>query len=194
MLGADPNAEAAAREFEGEARAGKPVDPALAAAAVNVVAVAGDADDYERFWEAYRDAPTPQEQLRYLIALPLFRDPALMDRTLNATLSDDIRSQNAPFVLAYAGTNRDLGPRSWAFLKEHWEELTQRLPSSLAIRMIDGVRFLSRADEVRDAAAFFEAHPIPQSAMNLQQTLERQRVAAALRERATPDLTEHFSG
>ena len=116
VLGADPNAEAAAREFEGEARAGKPVDPALAAAAVNVVAVAGDADDYERFWEAYRDAPTPQEQLRYLIALPLFRDPALMDRTLAATLGDDIRSQNAPFVVAFAGTNRDLGPRSWTFL------------------------------------------------------------------------------
>jgi len=193
VLGADPNAEAAAREFEGEARAGKPVDPALAAAAVNVVAVAGDADDYERFWEAYRDAPTPQEQLRYLIALPLFRDPALMDRTLAATLGDDIRSQNAPFVVAFAGTNRDLGPRSWNFLTEHWDELVSRFPSSLTIRMVDGVRFLSRPDDVAAAAAFFERHPIPQSAKTLQQMLERQRVAAALRERATPDLTAHFS-
>ena len=34
VLGADPNAEAAAREFEAEARAGKPVDASLAAAAV----------------------------------------------------------------------------------------------------------------------------------------------------------------
>ena len=193
-LGADPNAEAAAREFEAEARAGKPVDPALAAAAVNVVAVAGDEADYERFWEAYRDAPTPQEQLRYLIALPLFRDPALMDRTLAATLTDEIRSQNAPFVVAYAGTNRDLGPRSWAFLTEHWDELVERFPSSLTIRMVDGVRFLSRAQEVEEAEAFFDAHPIPQSAKSLQQTLERQRAASALRARATPDLTAYFSG
>jgi hypothetical protein len=59
--------------------------------------------------------------------------------------------------------------------------------------MVDGVRFLSRPEDVAAAAAFFERHPIPQSAKTLQQTLERQRVAAALRERATPDLTAHFT-
>ena len=72
VLGADPNAEAAAREFEAEARAGKPVDASLAAAAVTVVATNGDAADYERYWAAYLDSPTPQEQYRYLFALPLF--------------------------------------------------------------------------------------------------------------------------
>jgi puromycin-sensitive aminopeptidase len=193
VLGADPNAEAAAREFEGEARAGKPVDPALAAAAVNVVAATGDGGDYERFWTAYQQAPTPQEQLRYLFALPAFRDAASFDRTLEATRSGSIRTQNAPFVLAFSTLNRDLGDRAWAFIKEHWDELSDAFPSSLTIRMVDGVRFLSRTGEVADAAAFFESHPIPQSAKNLQQMLERQRVASALRERATPDLESTFS-
>ena len=45
-----------------------------------------------------------------------------------------------------------------------------------------------------DAAAFFEDHPIPQSAKSLQQMLERQRVFAALRERAEPELAAHFAG
>ena len=194
VLGADPNAEAAAREFEAEARAGKPVDPALAAAAVNVVAAGGDDGDYDRFWTAYQRAPTPQEQLRYLFALPAFRDPASFDRTLEATRSGEIRTQNAPFVLAFSTLNRDLGDRAWAFIQQHWDELSGAFPSSLTIRMVDGVRFLSRPDEVADAAAFFETHPIPQSAKSLQQMLERQRVAAALRERATPDLEAYFSG
>jgi puromycin-sensitive aminopeptidase len=193
VLGADPNAEAAAREFEGEARAGKPVDPALAAAAVNVVASSGSAEDYGRFWDAYEDAPTPQEQLRYLFALPSFSDPDLLDRTLEAARSGAIRTQNAPFVLAYATVHRELGPRAWSFLKANWDELAAAFPTSLTIRMVDGVRFLSRGDEVVDAAGFFASHPIPQSAKNLEQTLERQRVAAALRERATPDLATYFS-
>ena len=194
VLGADPNAEAASREFEGEASAGVAVDPALAAAAVNVVAATGDDVDYERFWQRFVDAPTPQEQLRYLFALPLFRDPALLDRTLQACLSGEIRTQNAPFVLAYCTLNRDLGSRSWAFIQEHWDQLAGAFPASLTIRMADGVRFLSRPDEVEGAVSFFAAHPIPQSTKNLEQTLERQRVAAALRERATPDLAEYFSG
>jgi puromycin-sensitive aminopeptidase len=100
VLGADPNAEAAAREFEREARAGKPVDAALAAAAVNVVAANGDGADYERYWTAYRESPTPQEQYRYLFALPAFRDPALLERTLDAAYGDDIRNQDAPLVVA----------------------------------------------------------------------------------------------
>ena len=59
VLGADPNAEAAAREFEAESRAGKPVDASLAAAAVNVVAFNGDEADFEHYWTAYRGVAEP---------------------------------------------------------------------------------------------------------------------------------------
>ena len=193
VLGADPNAEAAAREFEAEARAGKPVDASLAAAAVNVVAANGDAADYERYWAAYRESPTPQEQYRYLFALPLFRDPALFDRTLEATFGDDIRSQDAPFVFAYSLINRDLGERAWDTLRARWTEAEERFPTQLTIRMAEGVRYLTLPEQVDEAQAFFAEHPIPQSAKMLEQMLERQRVAAALRHRATPDLEAHFS-
>ncbi len=193
VLGADPNAEAAAREFEAEARAGKPVDASLAAAAVNVVAANGDAADYERYWTAYRESPTPQEQYRYLFALPLFRDPALFDRTLEATFGDDIRSQDAPFVFAYSLINRDLGERAWDTLRARWNEAEERFPAQLTIRMAEGVRYLTLPEQVDEARAFFAEHPIPQSSKMLEQMLERQRVAAALRQRATPDLEAHFS-
>ncbi len=193
VLGADPNAEAAAREFETESRAGKPVDAALAAAAVNVVAFNGDATDYEHFWSAYRDSPTPQERYRYLFALPLFRDQALLDRTLEATLGEDIRTQDAPFVFSYAMTNRDLGDRAWASLRDRWDETQEHFPSQLTIRLAEGARYLTTPEQVADVQAFFAEHPIPQSAKMLEQLLERQRIAAALRERATPDLEAYFA-
>jgi len=194
VLGADPNAESAARVFEAEARAGKPVDASLAAAAVNVVAFNGDATDYEHFWTAFRESPTPQEQYRYLFALPLFRDPELLERTLDATFGDDIRSQDAPFIFMYAMINRDLGERAWAALRSRWDETQERFPSQLTIRLVDGTRYLTKPEQVAEAEAFFAEHPIPQSAKMLEQMLERQRVAAALRERATPDLEAYFSG
>ncbi len=192
ILGADPNAEAAARELESEARAGKPVDPALAAAAVSVVARSGDMEDYARFAELAQGAGTPQEQLRYLYALPLFRTAEAMDRTLAAALDGTIRTQNAPFVLAFATVNREQGARAWAFIKQHWAELTTRLPSPLIIRMADGVRYLTLPEQAVDAQAFFAANPIPQAAKGVEQLLERQRVAVALHARAEADLTSYF--
>jgi puromycin-sensitive aminopeptidase len=195
ILGADPNAVGLAREFEAEGRASKPIDPALAAAAVNVVAVTGGAEDHERFVEAAHDMPTPQEQLRYLYALPLFRGEPEFERTLRRALEPaEIRTQNAPFVLALATTNRDLGGRAWSFIKEHWDEADALFPPPLVIRMVEGVRYLTRPEDVEDAATFFAAHPIPQSAKNLEQMLERQRIAAGLRDRATPDLEAFFAG
>jgi puromycin-sensitive aminopeptidase len=194
VLGADPNAAAMAREYEAESRAGKDIDPALAAAAVNLVAATGDADDYERYVERSLHADTPQEELRYQMALPQFRDPALLGRTFDAVMKGDIRSQDAPFVVAYSIVNRDLGHRAWEFLKANWDDLTTRFPATLWVRMADGVRFLTETDDPADAAAFFEDHPIPQSAKSLQQILERQRVLTALRERAEPELATHFAG
>ncbi|MDH5312239.1 MAG: M1 family metallopeptidase [Actinomycetota bacterium] len=193
VLGADPNAEAAAREFEAEARAGKPVDASLAAAAVNVVAANGGAADYEHYWTAYRESPTPQEQYRYLYALPLFRDAALFERTLDAAFGDEVRRQDAPFLFAYSVINRDLGDRAWAIMRERWSEAEKRFPPQLTIRMVEGVRYLTKPAQVAEAEEFFADHPIPQSAKMLEQMLERQRVAAALRARATPDLQAYFA-
>jgi puromycin-sensitive aminopeptidase len=191
ILGDDPETQAQARETEAQARAGEDVDASVAAAAVDIVATVGGPDEYETFRARSKDAPTPQEQLRYLEALSRFRVPALMDRTLASTL-DDVRPQDAPYLLARSVMNRELGPKAWAFISGHWDELNDRLASSNVIALAAGVRSLTAREEVAMVQSFFKEHDIPQSRMMLQQTLERQRVMAALRERVTPELEERF--
>jgi puromycin-sensitive aminopeptidase len=189
ILGDDPEAQAQAREMERDGTA----DGDVAAAAVDVVAFAGAAEDYERFFALGKDAPTPQAQERYRTALARFRDPALMDRTLEATLTDEIRPQDAPFLLARAMTNRDLGSRAFAFVAEHWDALTSRFAASNHIAFPAGARVLTAPEDVEAVQAFFTEHDIPQSGMMLRQSLERQRNYGALRQRATDDLIARFS-
>jgi hypothetical protein len=169
------------------------VDPSLAAASVAIVAAGGTREDYERYLEAVREARTPQEELRYLYALPDFRNALLVDRTVGMALTGEIRSQNVPGVLARAMANRDHGDRAWAFVKEHWDEIVSRLAPTTVVYAADGVRFLTHPEQVEDAASFFAAHPIPQSALQLRQILERQRVNEAFRNHATPELMGAFS-
>jgi puromycin-sensitive aminopeptidase len=192
-LGSDPNAVALAREIEAEARRGADVDASLASAAVAVLAATGGAPEFEAFLAARSQAPTPQEQLRYLYALGDFRDRALLERTVAMTLTDEIRPQNVPGVLARSVANREHGAQAWALVKEHWPTLVGRLAPSTVVYLAEGVRFLTTPELVADAAAFFAEHPIPQSALQLQQQLERQRVNAHLRRRAADDLAEAFA-
>jgi hypothetical protein len=89
--------------------------------------------------------------------------------------------------------NRDHGDRAWAFAKEHWDEIVSRLAPTTVVYAADGTRFLTEPDQVDDVAAFFAAHPIPQSALQLQQILERQRVNEEFHRRSTPELMAAFS-
>jgi hypothetical protein len=136
--------------------------------------------------------PTPQQQLRYLYALADFRVPALLDRTLDKTLSESIRPQNGPHVQARAIANRALGERAWAFVKEHWDESCRRFNPASVIYIAEGVRYLTKPELQRDAEAFFADHPIPQSGKMLAQALERQRIGTAFRRRAAPELETFF--
>jgi aminopeptidase N len=193
ILGAEPNAHALAREIEKEARAGEPADPSLASAAVGIVAAGGGVEEYETFLGARKTAPTPQEQLRYLYALSDFRDPVLLERTISMTLTDEVRPQNVPGVVARSLANRDHGDVAWRFLTEHWDEVVGRVAPSTVVYLVMGARYLTAPELVEETDAFFAEHPIPQAALQLRQTLESQKVFADLRRRAVPQLQTFFS-
>jgi hypothetical protein len=193
VTGADPEVQAFAREVEAEFRAGDTVDPALAAASVQVVAASGGTEDYDRFVQRWKSASTPQEQLRYLYSLGEFRDPALVDRTVALARSSEVRSQNLPSVWVRSVANREYGERAWDALKEHWSELERRVAPTTLVYCVDGIRFLTTPELVADAQAFFDAHPIAPSRLMLLQLLERQRVNASLRARAAEGLAARFS-
>src|SRR5439155_25110202 len=99
-LGNDPARQRYAAEYYGghvQAPAG--ADANLFAAAIAILAHAGDAARYEEFTARFRAATTPQEEQRYLYALAGFRPAALLRQTLERTLDSTIRTQDAPFVI-----------------------------------------------------------------------------------------------
>ena len=157
-------------------------DPALVSASINVVAEHGDAEDYEAFLKYSLHADTPQEELRYLYSLARFVDEPSFQDALERAMTE-IRTQNAPFLLARALMNRANGPIAWDFIRRHWDEIIARFPASMIVRMAEGVKSLVQPDVARDVLAFFAEHEVPQGTKTLAQHLERLRVNVALRER-----------
>jgi puromycin-sensitive aminopeptidase len=184
VLGAAAEGLRIARDLhDAETRTPRSVDPSLGAAAVSVLAATGDADDFEDFVARFHAAATPQEELRFLTALADFPDPALFDRTLAMSLTGEVRTQNAPYLLRRALTNRDNGHRAWHFVTREWDAIEQRFPANSIVRMLEGIRSLDHPDTAQDVFGFFLSHEVPQGDKTLAQHLERLEVNLALHAR-----------
>ncbi|HXG52878.1 MAG TPA: M1 family metallopeptidase [candidate division Zixibacteria bacterium] len=159
------------------------VEPNLVPALLSIVAHTGGLGEYEKFRARFKSARTPQEEQRYLFALAGFRSAELIERTLELTLSGEVRTQNAPYLMRSLLLNRDARERAWRFMKENWQRMIDRYPDNSIPRMCEGVVALSTPDLEADVRAFFAAHPVRQGARQIEQHLERLRVAVAARER-----------
>ncbi len=181
--GRDELVRARARElFEEAVGNSAAVEPNLAAAVVQVTAAAGDETDYEQMLELYRSADTPQSELRYLQSLLLFEDRELFERTLELFASE-VRTQNAPYLLGAAMTHLDHGPLAWAFIRDRWDELTDRFPQNSISRMVGGIRGLRTRELAAEVEAFFAEHEVPQGALTIAQHIEKMWVNVRLGER-----------
>ena len=167
-------------------------DPALVAASVNIVAATGTSEEFDDFITRMKAASTPQEELRYLGALADFPDPDLIARLVRMSLTDDVRSQNAPLLLRRALSNPDAGEIAWFFVSSEWEAITTRLPSNSIARFLEGIRGLSKPSVAAEVLSFFETHEVPQGDKILAQHLERLEVNVALRQRESERLARRL--
>ncbi len=158
-------------------------DPVLVAASTTVVAATGDTGDYEWFVDKFTNAPTPQEKVRMLYALAEFDDVELMKRTCRLAFSGDVKSQDAPFLLARCIANKNHGDIAWAAVQENWTYANDTFPGNTIVRMVSTITTLNTEALETQVNAFFSEHPIPQATKTLEQALERQKVNVALRSR-----------
>ena len=195
ILGDDRTTQARARAIEraaSDAHGGPGIDPSVAAAAVDVVAACGDADDYGRFVARMEDATTPQDRDRYRNALATFGDASSMRRTLDLVATGAIRAQDAPFLLYRAMGQRDHGTLAWRFVRDEWLELTSRFAETNVVVLGAGACRLTTPEEVAEVQAFFTEDRIPQDRLTMRQQLERQRLFAAARIRIRQESAELF--
>jgi puromycin-sensitive aminopeptidase len=183
-VGEDPECQQRARDLYAQSEndpAG--VDPNLIPALVGILAHTGNSAEYEKFYGKFKTAKTPQEETRYLFALAAFRKSELIDRTLKMTISGEVRTQNSPYLMRSILLNKEGRERAWSFMKAHWEEMTRQYPDNAIPRMCEGIIGLVSPALEKDARAFFAAHPVKQGMKQMEQHLERLRIAVACQER-----------
>jgi aminopeptidase N len=157
----------------------------LAATVLSVAAVGGDAMLYDRYTaQLPKLSDKPEEYYRFFNALPWFRDPALVQRTLQFAVSPAVRTQDTATLIAGLITQPWSQDAAWAFVKADWDALTKSLGVFQGIPRIAGSvgAFCSR-EKKTDVEQFFKEHPVPAAERTLRQAFERIDSCIAMRER-----------
>jgi puromycin-sensitive aminopeptidase len=193
-LGDDPAVQAEARQrYTAYLRDEASLDPNLVPAVIAILAFSGGATEYADFFRRFKQARTPQEEQRYLYALGGFREPDLLRQTLDRTVSGDIRSQDAPYLVRAMLSSVYARGLAWDFVKASWETMARQYPPSAYRRMYEGVTTLVSPAWEQEVRAFFPERGIVLGGKTLEQYLEQLRVAVRFQEREAPALSAYLA-
>jgi puromycin-sensitive aminopeptidase len=195
ILGDDPEVrEEASKRFARYLQDRSSLHPDVVTAVVHVTAAAGDQETYEVMRQQLRQAVTPQDQLRYLHALGQTPDRRLLQRTLAACLTSDVRSQDAPALVGRILASRHGRQVAWEWIEDHWDDICARFPNNVLIRMMEGATSLVDPPWSERALTWLDAHAIPGAGVRQDQLVERIGINTALAARVGPHLAAALGG
>jgi puromycin-sensitive aminopeptidase len=168
--------------------------PDLLTPAARVVATFGGQEAWETILGLYRTATTPQDKVRYLDALAATSDPGLLARTLDLALSDDVRTQDAAFLVGDVMGSRAGGRLAWQWLERRWDDLQGRLPGGLIARIFDAITALVEPDLAAQVHAFMASHEVPHAGPRIDQVLERMDINVGVAARIRGTIARVLSG
>ncbi|HEV7241625.1 MAG TPA: M1 family metallopeptidase [Thermoanaerobaculia bacterium] len=193
IAGNDLSVAREARKLVERNLAGKlTLDPQLRKTLIMIAAREGDAALYDRLLKAQRNAVTPDDQYLFRFALAAFRNPELRRRTFEWTLTDEMRNQDAGWLMGnvvYAryGTDR---AGSWRWIEENWPRIQKKVPEPMQGDVVAAAGVLCDRESLARVKAFIEAHPVPSAERRNAQSLERIAQCAALKEIQSTKLHE----
>jgi len=172
--GRDPQARSMARKLSEQALSDpSSVNRQIADDGLQAAAYDGDDSLYEKIMGDLKSAKDPEIYIRDLFALSRFRDPKLVERTLEYALSPEMRSQDSPYLI-YAVMQHSADSRQiWSFVQEHWPEIEKLGGAFAGGVIVRGTSAFCDAGLREEVRAFFTTHPAPAAERTLQQSLER---------------------
>jgi len=178
--GGDPKLVSEAREVAQKAlRDPSSLKPALARPAIEIAAATGNAAMFDEVLNAYESGPASQRWM-FLAELASMRDPEAIRRAIDYVLSPKVRSQDMPGMLASLLNNSAARPATWSAIKDHWKEITDRVPTALHVLIGSLGGFCDPAMHA-DVEEFFKMHPAGEGTAALKRTLEAIDTCVAFR-------------
>jgi len=162
-------------------RASVPIPADIRFLVYKLVVAHGTSADYEDMYQIFKTAEMAEEKLRALRALGYSDDSSLLSRTLQLSLTEEVRSQDLMYVFASCGSSLKGREMTWQFFKDNFSAFEHRLSASMMLMdrlvsySIDG---FASDEKAQDVEKFFGSHPVPNADRSIKQGLESIRAHA----------------
>jgi puromycin-sensitive aminopeptidase len=169
------------------------VDPALDAELIDpvikIVAYNGNANDYAKIEKLWQEAKSPEREQSALMSLALFRDPLLMQRTLKMSVTDRVRRQDGPQLIAAVMETQAGRCVAWEFVRKHIIRIAWRFSCPRLFNIVMAMNSLATRDQLAEVQHFFKKHPVPSQSRGISKIIEAIEVRVAFRQRTGNELS-----
>ena len=170
------------------------VHPDLRGIVFSLAAQAGDRTTYNHLWDLETRASLQEEKIRLLLAMSRFQDVALLNETLESSLTSRVRSQDTITVVASVAANPKGRETAWEFVKSNWAEFDRRYGGGGfgLMRLVSIVNSFTTEGQMAGVENFFTENPAPAAERTIRQALERMRLNIRWLEQNRPALNSWF--
>lgn len=158
----------------------RPIPPDLITPVCSIIAWNNDTV-YSQLVDMYNSAKTMEEKLRFLSAMCNFKNPKLLQKTLNFSLTSAVRSQNMQLPIMQIAINPYGKQILWPWLVKNWVTLNGKVGSGnpLFNRIVSSISHVSNVEMIKEIKEFFKEHPTPGTERTQKQVIERIKINSA---------------
>jgi puromycin-sensitive aminopeptidase len=188
-IGQDKNTIAEARAlaeriYAHDTDTGTTVDAELIDPIIKIVAYNGNAADYAKIETLWHRAKSPEREQSALMALAMFQDPVLMQKTLKMCLTDQVRRQDGPQLIAAIMETRAGRSVAWHFFHKHIIHIAWRFSGTRLFSVVMAMNSLATKEQLAEVQGFFKKHPVPSQSRGINKIIEAIEVRVAFRQRS----------
>jgi aminopeptidase N len=189
--GRDPEIISAAQKLTEKAlQDPSSIDSTVAFAAFSLAAENGDAALYDKVVAKLQTRGTSLEgYYLYFQTLSKFRDPKLLQRTLDYAVSPAVRSQDTLGMISAVMKNPASGKLAWDFVRAHWSDVEKVGGGFTSGEVVAATSVFCDAGMHEQVQDFFTLHRVPTAERTLKQSLESIHNCADLKSRQAPELS-----
>jgi aminopeptidase N len=137
---------------------------------------------------AVKKSKSPEEYYMYFSALAHFRDPKLLERTLNFAISPEVRSQDALQLITGVLSNPAGEQLAWDFIRQHWLEVEKAGGPFASAEVVHATGEFCDPAMKDQVTEFFAAHKVPGAERTYKQSIESINHCVDLRSQQEPQL------
>jgi len=192
--GHEPTINEARRRFADHVSGANLIPADLRNAVYRTVACNGDASTHAQLLKLFKDDELHEEKDRISRAMGACKDMEVLTKVLDFAISEDVRNQDTPFVIASVGNNSKGRDLAWEFVKSNHKLFYDRYKSGMLMTRLcqRTTQNFNTIDKAKEVEEFFNTHPNP-AERTIRQSIESIRLNAAWLERDESQIEKYLN-